>query len=213
MSEGAYPYQDSVRQDILRMVPQDGKVIGSIGCGRAATEAVLVGQGRQVHGVDIANQAADVARSRLTDFRLIDPNERMPFAAASLDGLILADVLEHIPMACARLKSYADMLRPGGWMVISVPNMRYVEVLATLVIKGEWYEHPLGIFDETHVQVMTHRRLKRWGDHANLRLDRWGRTYDYRFIRRNVYRAIDVATFRVLHSFLTPGVYGVFRKV
>lgn len=213
MSEGVYPYQDSVRQDILRMVPQDGKVIGSIGCGRAATEAVLVEKGRQVHGVDIAGQAADVARSRLTDFRLIDPSEHMPFAPASLDGLILADVLEHIPMAAARLRSYADMLRPGGWLVVSVPNMRYLEVLGTLVIKGEWYEHPLGIFDETHVQVMTHRRLKRWADNASLRLDRWSRAYDYRFLRRNVYRAIDVATLRTMHSFLTPAVQGVFRKV
>lgn len=51
--DSEYVYADYVRQDILRMVPKDGLTIGSIGCGYGATEAVLVREGRQIHGVDV----------------------------------------------------------------------------------------------------------------------------------------------------------------
>ena len=56
-----YPYQDVLRRDILAMVPADGTVIGSIGCG-SGTEGILVEQGREVHGVDIAAEAVEAAR-------------------------------------------------------------------------------------------------------------------------------------------------------
>src|SRR5262245_56553273 len=118
-----YGYLDEVREDILRLIPPDGKVIGSIGCGWGTTEAVLVQQGRQVHGVDISAEAISRAASRLTSARRIEPNDFSPFDPASLDGLILADVLEHIPAAWEALTSYAKAVKPGGWVAISVPNM------------------------------------------------------------------------------------------
>src|SRR5687768_13673251 len=112
-----YQYPDFVRTDILRMIPADGLIIGSIGCGFAATETELVKQGRQVHGVDISPQAIEVARNRLTSARIIAPDDRLPFESNSLDGLILADVIEHIPSAWSALAAYAACVRPGGWVV------------------------------------------------------------------------------------------------
>ena len=50
----SYVYSDVIRDDILSMIPSDGRVIGSIGCGYAKTEGILVSQGREVHGVDIS---------------------------------------------------------------------------------------------------------------------------------------------------------------
>src|ERR1043165_3423247 len=94
-----YQYMDGLRPDILRMFPADGKVIGSIGCGRGATEAALVAEGREVHGVGVSAEAIEAARTRLTSARVIDPADEMPFEEDSLDGLILADVIEHLPMA------------------------------------------------------------------------------------------------------------------
>src|ERR1043165_1818671 len=145
-----YQYMDGVRPDILRMFPADGKVIGSIGCGRGATEAALVAEGREVHGVDVSAEATETgrtrlttarvietARTRLTSARVIDPADEMPFEEDSLDGLILADVIEHLPMAWLRLKSFVRAVKPGGWIAISVPNNRYIEVLWTPAVGGE----------------------------------------------------------------------------
>ena len=208
-----YPYLDLPREDILRMIAPDGRVIGSIGCGTGATESRLVRQGREVHGVDVAPAAITVARDRLTSARLVAPDDELPFEPDSLDGLILADVIEHMPRAWDRLAEFTRMVKPGGWVVISVPNMRYVEPLATFVIGGDWPEHPLGIFDQTHLQVMTHRRLLRWCARAGLRLDRWYDHYDYRFVRRNLYRLANILTFKLFRSFLTFEVQGRFRRI
>ncbi|MEO8296718.1 MAG: methyltransferase domain-containing protein [Burkholderiales bacterium] len=207
-----YFYLDVVRQDILAIVPPDGKVIGSIGCGRGATERTLVEAGREVHGVDVAPEAIEHAKQRLTSARQIGIDDLTPFDAESLDGLILADVLEHLPFAWKRLAGYAKMVKPGGWVSISTPNMRYLETLYTLAVRGDWPEQPTGTFDETHIQVMTHRRLLRWADDAGLSLDRWSKRYDNRLVPRNVYRATDYLTARIFHSLFTPVVQGVFRR-
>lgn len=207
-----YGYIDDVRSDIIGMIPSDGRIIGSIGCGRAGTEGLLVERGREVHGVDVSAEAIATAKSRLTSARVMLPDERMPFDECSLDGLILADVIEHMPFAWERLRLFANMVKPGGWVVISVPNMRYLNALTELVVKGEWREVPMGIFDETHLQVMTHKRLDRWCRAAGLERQQWFDRYDHRFIYRNIYRILNRLTLKFGRSFFTVEVQGVFRR-
>jgi len=207
-----YVYLDVTRPDIYRMIPPDGKVIGTIGCGRAATEAQLVREGREVHGVDLSPEAIEAARKRLTTARVIEPGDEAPFEENSLDGLILADVLEHMPLAWLKLKSFVRAVKPGGWVVISVPNNRYVEALVPFVFRGDWPEYPIGIFDETHVQVLTHKRLDRWCRDAGLRKEAEFDLYDFTFLKRNIYRAINIGTFRLFRSFLTFEVQARYRR-
>ncbi len=207
-----YVYTDSVRSDILHMIPEDGKVIGSIGCGQAKTEELLVKSGREVHGADVSAQAIEVAKQRLTSAKVIGPDELMPFPENSLDGLILADVLEHLPLAGERLANYAKMVKKGGWVVISVPNMRQLQVLYRLVIKGDWPERDLGVFDKTHIQIMTDKRLLRWAKDAGLSLAGWYDSYQYILWPINIYKIIDLMTFRFFRSFLHYQLLAVFRR-
>lgn len=202
--ECSYKYPDVVHDDILRMVPDDGKVIGSIGCGYAPTEAKLVADGRVVHGVDISEEAIAVAATRLTSARVINPTEFEPFEPDSLDGLILADVIEHIPNAWDVLASYARAVKPGGWVVISVPNMRNWYTLWQIIVRGDWPEDKWGIFDSTHLQFMTQKRLDRWGRQAGLKLDERFDRYNQVVRRRwrRLERVVDLGTFRLLRSWL-----------
>lgn len=209
----SYEYLDFPRCDILRMIPRDGVVIGSVGCGRGATEARLVSEGRKVHGVDVSEEAIGTARTRLTTARVVHPDEPAPFEVGSLDGLILADVIEHLPHAWDRLRLLALAVRPGGWVVISVPNMQSLDVLFQLAAKGDWPEHPLGVFDASHLQVMTYKRVKRWSHSAGLELDCWFDSYDYRFLRRNVYRVLNMATGRLFRGLFCFEVQGRFRRI
>jgi 2-polyprenyl-3-methyl-5-hydroxy-6-metoxy-1,4-benzoquinol methylase len=206
-------YPDSIRHDIIKMVPAEGGRIGSIGCGMAITESQLMGNGRVILGVDVSPKAISVAKARLTDAWQIEPSEEMPFAENSLDGLLLLDVLEHMESANLRLKAYSKMLKPGGWVVISVPNMRYLEAVFQYLVVGDLPEGPMGIFDKTHIQFMTHKRLKRWCADAGLTHQKWYDSYDYRFVRRNIYRLLNLCSFGYLRSFTNFEVHGVFRKI
>ena len=112
--KNSYVYSDFIRTDILQLVPDTGVLIGSVGCGSASTEQFLVKSGRIVHGVDISDKAIAVAKNRITSAKVIAGDVLMPFAENSLDGLILADVLEHMPKAWLRLEQFSKMVKPGG---------------------------------------------------------------------------------------------------
>ena len=203
-----YSYNDLFRPDIYRMIPSDGLVIGAIGCGSAKTEARLVSEGRQVHGVDVSAEAIEVAATRLTSARVVSPDDTAPFAANSLDGLVLADVMEHIPNAWSVLKDYVRMVKPGGWVVISVPNMRYLDALRVFVLGGDWPEDPNGIFDRTHLQVMTHKRLARWCRSAGLSLER---EYDCYHPEHKVCAMLDRLTLRAFKSLFNFEIQARYR--
>jgi 2-polyprenyl-3-methyl-5-hydroxy-6-metoxy-1,4-benzoquinol methylase len=197
----------------LRHVPNDGEVIGSIGCGMGATEHALVKQGRKIHGVDISSEAIAVARTRLTSARVIKPDEKQPFPEESLDGLILADVLEHLPDAKERLSEFVRTVRRGGWVLISVPNMRYIDALWTFVIGGDWPERNDGIFDNTHIQVMTHKRIARWCIGAGLEIEKWAGSINSRGWRRDKYRRwFNKVTFRIFEPLFHYQIQILCRK-
>ena len=196
-----YQYLDRPCPFLLRMIPKDGQVVGSIGCGWGATEAVLASQGREVHGVDISPVAIEVARTRLTSARVISPDDAEPFDAGSLDGLILGDVLEHMPLAWERLRTYTRSVTTGGWVVISVPNMLYATALYHFLLRGDWPEHQAGIFDRTHVQVMTRRRLVRWCQTSGLQVECWFDRYGKPgTLLGRLYQAADYTSLRLLHD-------------
>lgn len=207
-----YVYGDVLRPDLLRLIPPDGKVIGSIGCGTGISEQTLMGNGREVHGVDIDAEAIELAKKRLTTARVITPGDRMPFEPNSLDGLILADVIEHIPMAWEFLANCAKMVRPGGWVVISVPNMREVSVFWHFILRGDWLEMPYGIFDKTHLQVMTRKRLTRWCDSAGLRIEKWFDRYHPSPRRGKAFRLADLASLKLFHQWFMFQLQVVCRK-
>lgn len=210
----SYQYDDKCRQDILQLVPSDGVEIGSFGCGTGATEAALVSNGRRVHGIDVSREAIEIARRRLTSARTVHEHEVDCFAPNSLDGLILADVLEHLPLSWRRLAAMSRWVRRGGWVVISVPNMRNYRVLATFVIGGDWPEHRAGTFDETHLQVMTRRRLDRWCRSAGLLPQAWPfRPPPVPTWRRSLFVALNAVLLGVASEWLTYQHQVVCRKV
>ncbi len=54
----------------------------------------------------------------------------MPFPDAFFATVVSNSVLEHIPHLDAVLQEAARVLRPGGWLVFSVPNHRFEEYLS-----------------------------------------------------------------------------------
>lgn len=50
---------------------------------------------------------------------------RLPFSPRSLDFLIASHVLEHLPFPLAALRHWYDVLRPGGVLLLRIPDKRY----------------------------------------------------------------------------------------
>ena len=156
-------YYTHLRLDVLEHVPLDVCNVLSVGCGAGVSEARLVEKGIDVTGIELDHDASQLARSNgLTVIEADAENDQMNFGNKMFDCLIYADVLEHFVDPVRVLRSHVAHLRPGGTVIISVPNFRYYEVLWQLVIRGHVKYIDAGILDRTHLRITTRRMVVDW---------------------------------------------------
>src|SRR4029434_2648683 len=124
-----------------------------------------------------------------------------------------ADVIEHLPAAWDALASYARALRPGGWVIVSVPTMRSAKVFAERSLRGAGPAPPPGIFDATPLQVMTRKRLLRWASAAGLSLEASFDAYLSQNRFGPLLRIANLATLKLFNEFWMVQIQARFRRV
>ncbi|MFI5679359.1 class I SAM-dependent methyltransferase [Streptomyces cellulosae] len=102
------------------------RTVLDIGCGdgtAAATAAPLL-TGHRVIGVDWSQDALRRARAHLTHpirGELTGPG--LPFATGCADAVLFSEVIEHLVDPDAALDEIRRVLRPGGHLMLSTPNL------------------------------------------------------------------------------------------
>lgn len=89
------------------------------------------------------------------------------------DHVVLADVLEHTVEPEPILRAVADLLAPGGSVLISLPNIAYLRARLR-VLSGDWTYEESGIFDRTHLRFFTLASARQLLREAGLELQRDG---------------------------------------
>ncbi len=156
-------------------VTPGGRVL-DLGCGTGELARHLAAAGLQVTGCDISvnmlSQAATADPAATAGWIRLDPGwEMLPFAAASFDAVIAASVLEYVGSPRAVLRECARILRPGGIMLCTVPDLthpvRWLEWAAGAVARtpavqaaGEGWPR-LGRY-LTYLRISQQRRSARW---------------------------------------------------
>ena len=93
-----------------------------VGCGRGLLPAQMRARGWQAEGVEISEDAARHAREVLGLPVFVGPFDACPHAPGSFDALVLWHVLEHLPDPRAALAKAHTLLKPGGLLMVAVPN-------------------------------------------------------------------------------------------
>jgi ubiquinone/menaquinone biosynthesis C-methylase UbiE len=95
-------------------------------CGTGRHTAYLSSLGHAVVGVDICPQMLEKARAKVSgaDFREGELHQ-LPVADQSVDLVVCALALTHVPDLGPVLAEFARVLRPGGHLVISDSRMKY----------------------------------------------------------------------------------------
>ncbi len=112
---------------ILRSSPLARAVRGGpgtaldVGCGRGDLAAALVSRDWRVSGVEAWHQAAQIALSRgvVIEGQTLSTAKLAP---ETYDLVIFRHSLEHLPDPVADLRGAHAAMRPGGWLVVSLPN-------------------------------------------------------------------------------------------
>jgi SAM-dependent methyltransferase len=110
-----------IRAELDRLALPADPVVLDAGCGSGRTLLELVAYGTAVSGIELNEQAAEVARSRgLGDVR-VGRLEQLPWPEQSFDLITCLDVIEHTPDDRATLNELWRVSRPGGWLLVTVP--------------------------------------------------------------------------------------------
>jgi SAM-dependent methyltransferase len=120
------PFNGWLERPALRSlvpVPLTGTKVLDAGCGSGAQCEWLVQQGADVVGVDLSPAMVAEARRRCGDtgtFLVADLGEPLDFEPESVDGITCSLALHYLPDWRVAMDSFATVLRPGGWMVVSL---------------------------------------------------------------------------------------------
>lgn len=151
-------YHAQARPEVVAMVPVTASRILDIGCGTGALGSRLKAERPvEVIGVEVDPVAAEAA-SRVLDCVHAGDIETLalPYAKGSFDGIILADILEHLRDPWGLLGRLSPLLSPDGRLIASLPNVRHWSVVRGL-LEGDWTYLPAGILDRTHLRFFTRR--------------------------------------------------------
>jgi methionine biosynthesis protein MetW len=113
-----------------------------VGCGAGQSYAQLVSRRAASYvGVDVAPRAVEIARSSGLHADLIDDAASLPFEDGSFDVAICIEVMEHLFAPHLAAGEISRVLRPGGRLIVSAPNVAYWRLRLNMLL-GIW--NPLG---------------------------------------------------------------------
>jgi len=156
--DGDFDYFSTVRSEIEELLPAEVRRVLEVGCGAGATLAWLKQRWPEawIAAADVNDEQIRRAAAHADQAERCDLDETLPsISPATIDLLLCLDVLEHLRDPWAVLRGLAAFVRPGGRVIVSVPNVRHASVLLPLAARGRWRYGGSGILDRTHLRFFT----------------------------------------------------------
>ena len=151
-------------------VPLEEQRILDIGCGIGMYVRKFREFSQQVWGIDVELPRVQEG-SRAVPNLSVARGEDLPFKEASFDVVFLNEVLEHVEDDARTVAESCRVLRPGGYVVIFVPNRLYFfethgfylgkKFIFRLLPLVNWLPDPLRRILVPHVKAYLSRDLKR----------------------------------------------------
>ena len=163
---GSAGYYGHPRREMEPFVPAGAATVLDVGCGAGAFAATLrsarPGRQLEIWGVELIPEAAALARGTLDQVLVGDAVVRVAeLPDARFDCVVMNDVLEHLAEPAPLLRQARRVLKPGGALVASLPNVRYFFNVWDLAVRGRWDYVDEGILDRTHLRFYTRSSLRR----------------------------------------------------
>ena len=155
---------------VRRWATLPGQRVLDVGCGVGMYTAAFLRQTPHVFGVEVERERALEARERAAGVTQA-VGERLPFPDGTFDVVFSHEVLEHVTDDRACVAEMVRVTRPGGRLVVFVPNRRYFFETHGVFWRGRyhfgnvplvnWLPTPLRDRLAPHVRAYTTRDLRR----------------------------------------------------
>ena len=157
-------YFKNLRTEMLKYIPGDAKKILEVGCGEGNFCRQMSREDREIWGIEINSEAAEVAKNNcykvlLGDFDVVYAQLPKNY----FDCIVFNDVLEHLYAPWDVISKLKSTLTLVGVIVSSIPNFRYIDNLIKEILwQGDFRYRPEGgILDDTHIRFFTSKSIVR----------------------------------------------------
>jgi 2-polyprenyl-3-methyl-5-hydroxy-6-metoxy-1,4-benzoquinol methylase len=169
-------YNDQARLDVIPIVPQSAGVVLDVGGGTGATGGYLKRLGRATRAGTVDLVRAEAPDPDI-DFQLAGNLDDEGFVESVIteegpfDTILCLDVLEHLVDPWRVVGRLHQALRPGGVLIVSVPNVRHYRVSGGLLFRGRWPLEDAGLCDRTHLRWFVRDTAIELATHSGLVLE------------------------------------------
>ena len=173
--------------DCASSVLKEGEKILDVGCGDGHFSQYIQGKFKEIHGAEIAEEAAHIAQRRSMFVSLLDINESLPYKDKTFSAVSCLDVIEHLFDPVSVLKEICRVLRPNGQLVLTTPNIRYFRNLYKLICRG--------VFPHTSSDTFI-----------------WGGGHLHYFTRKDLSVLLKMAGFKKIDFYINQGQFRRSKK-
>ncbi len=157
---------------VLELIKPNWTIL-DVGCssGNLGEELIRI-KGATVDGIEIDAEDAKVARTKLRHVETLNVEAASGLAKlfkARYDAILLIDVVEHLVDPVSALEKLKPLLKPGGVVIFSIPNMAHVSIRLALM-KGDFTYTQTGLLDKTHLHFYTGEEVRRVFKSAGYRI-------------------------------------------
>ncbi len=146
---------DRQRLELLARHVAAGEQVLQIDCGPGWLPEMLMQRGAQVMATDLSGVAVQKARARGVDARQFDVDGGvLPFADGQFDVVLSDSQLEHRIDTDHALDEMARVLRPGGRLILLLPNAAHWR-LRLWLLRGRFPYLPHTPTDSLHLRFFT----------------------------------------------------------
>jgi 2-polyprenyl-3-methyl-5-hydroxy-6-metoxy-1,4-benzoquinol methylase len=155
------PSKDDSLSVIFSKISENSLVL-DVGAGSGALGRALKKHKQcRVHGISYNPDEVEILRQHYDLALQVDLEQHdLPteIKAVQYDYVVCADVLEHLKNAQLVLRRLVGLLKPGGRLVFSVPNVSHVSIMVCL-LNGRFPRTHEGLLDSTHVNFFERSSL------------------------------------------------------
>jgi len=150
------------RVEVASRYIKECKRVLDIGCGDGSLALFIKGKVK-IYGVDKSKKILEIARKRGFLIKKLDlDKDSLPYQNSYFDCVTCLDVIEHIKDPNSLVREIYRVLKRGGRLIISAPNIRFSDHIVTLVFKGRFptTSEDKTAYDGGHIHYFTFSDLK-----------------------------------------------------
>jgi len=149
-----------------------GHRVLDVGCSSGYLARPLMERGNTIVGLELDPDAAREAEAYCERVLVGDVETmELPLEPGTFDVVLCGDVVEHLREPVAALVRLRPLLKPGGRLVLSTPNVANWAVRLSL-LAGRWRYTDRGILDRSHTHLFTRATLREALEQAGYRVER-----------------------------------------